>query len=153
VFERIRTWIQGAGPLVSDQLGTPASQQLQVATVVLLLETAYGDTEYVPAEHKAIRQAVQREFKLGRRAADRLIARGGSARPERGDFGEISKLLVDSYSVDQRRHLVALVWKIVHADRKVEEFEEVFADYVAKLAGLTPEQGREARALAESGAL
>ena len=152
-FGRITAWLRGTGPLASDKHGTPASQELQVATVVLLLETAHGDTVYVRAEHHAIRRAVRREFGFGKTAAERLISRAERSRPQRGDFAPISKLLAESYSVEQRRHLVALVWKIVHADRRVEEFEEVFANYVADLTGLTPEQGREARALAERGAV
>ena len=150
ILERVRSFLQPQpAHLATDRVGEPAAEDARLATAVLLLEMAYGDTEYVAAEKKAIRQIVEREFGISGRDAKRLLESAEAERPKTGNYSWVSERIQKEYSEEQRKRIVALVWKVVYADRVVEEFEEVFGNYVGKLVGLSPEEIREARTLAE----
>ena len=42
---------------------------------------------------------------------------------------------------------MALLWKVVEADERIEQFEQTFADHVAREVGLTPTDWKEAKTL------
>jgi uncharacterized tellurite resistance protein B-like protein len=145
IFDRVRAFLHLRAPLATDRSGRPADLDLQVATVVLLLETAYGDAEYAPRERKAILRGIEREFGIGETDAIRLIESAERARPEGGDVSSLSERISERYDLAQRKRIAALVWKVVYADRVVDEAEEAFANHVTELTGLTAEEGEEAR--------
>ena len=151
IFERVKDFIQPKAPLATDTGGVfPFDVDLWVATVVLLLEMAYGDGEYVPKERKAIRLGIKRAFGISRGEAA-LLMEGAESSRQGGDLAWVSTQLRERYDLEQRKCVIALLWKTVYADRVVTETEEGFADYVAQLAGLTRAQGNEAREMAEQG--
>ncbi len=60
-------------------------------------------------------------------------------------------MIAERYDLEQRKAVLALVWKVVHADGVVEDWEESFATHVAEAVGLGAEQAREAREQARRG--
>jgi len=151
MFDDIRKALAGPARLASDAAGRAVDSDLQVATAVLLLETAYGDTEYARDEERTIRRAVEREFGIGRAEARALLRKAQESRPRKGDFSKFSELVQERYSVEQRMQIMALVWKVVYADGTVEVSERKFARYVARMTGLTTDQAVAARARVERG--
>jgi uncharacterized tellurite resistance protein B-like protein len=145
IFDRVRAFLHRRAPLATDRSGRAADLELQVATVVLLLETAYGDAEYAPREREAILHGIEREFGIGEADALRLVESAERARPAGGDIAPMSARIAQRYDLTQRKRIAALVWKVVYADRIVDEAEEAFANHVTELTGLTREEGEEAR--------
>jgi uncharacterized tellurite resistance protein B-like protein len=145
IFDRVRGLLGSRAPLANDKRGEAADLDLQVATVVLLLETAYGDEEYVPRERDTIRRGIEREFGISKEDAVRLLESGELSRRERRDVSSVSAQIEARYDVDQRKRIIDLLWRVIYADRIVDEGEEALAEDVTRLAGLTREQGLEAR--------
>lgn len=145
LFDYVRTHILGKPHLETDQFGQPAEAELRLATVVLLLETAYGDHEYVPVERDAIRRGIKREFGIGEKDALDLMERARRAQRQGADLASISAKLTRSYDLEQRERIVDLLWKVVYADKIVDAEEVAFAEQVAKMAGLTRDQAIECR--------
>jgi uncharacterized tellurite resistance protein B-like protein len=151
ILERVREFLGREGPLARDRSGDYADMNLWVETVVLLLEVAYGDTQYADRERRVIRRSVAREFGILQKDARALMESAERARPEQGDLSGIARRIRDQYDEKQRQRIVALLWKVVEADGVVEDFEEAFASHVARLVELTPEQNRQARSMVARG--
>jgi uncharacterized tellurite resistance protein B-like protein len=146
LLDFVRTHLLGKPHLDLDQYGHRVDTDLVIATIVLLLETAYGDHEYAPVERDALRRGIKREFGIAERDAVLLMeradkARGGGA----ADLASISAKLSEGYDVGQRKRILDLLWKIIYADKIVDADEVAFADQVAAMAGLTRDEAIECR--------
>jgi len=131
--------------LARDRTGAQADLELQAATTILLIEAAYGDTEYLWREHRAIVKGLEREFGLGRKEIQALLGRANEIRPPVVKLADVTDVLRERYTPEQRRELVRLLWSVIEADGIVEEWEESFADHVARAVGLGAEEARAAR--------
>ena len=90
LFDYVRTHLLANPQLERDRHGQPAELELRVATVVLLLETAYGDHEYTPVERDAIRRGIKREFGIVEKDAVDLMER--AARARKGPGADLSSI-------------------------------------------------------------
>ena len=140
---RDRTVVQGR--LLTDRQGRPADLELEAATAVLLLEAAYGDSEYVWSEHQTILRGLERSFAIGREEALSLMERANEIRPPIIELAEVTALIQERYDVDQRMEVVSILWQVVEADEIIEVWEDLFANHVATAVGLSVEQANEAR--------
>jgi uncharacterized tellurite resistance protein B-like protein len=135
ILDLVRGFLQ-RGPLAHDAHGDLADFDLRVATVALLLETAWQDADYESHERRTILRGVEREFGLSRQDAESLMAKAD---------GAFAAQLAGRYDREQRKRIAALVWKVVYADLVVAKAEVAFATRIALLAGLTPAECQEAR--------
>jgi uncharacterized tellurite resistance protein B-like protein len=151
LLDQIRTHLErrNAQALAHDAQGAEADVELQAATTILLLEAAYGDTEYVWREHRAIIRGLEREFGLGREQILELLGRANEIRPPIVKLSDVTDVLRDRYSPEQRAEVVRLVWRVIQADGVVEEWEEIFADHIAGAVGLDREEAARARSEAQ----
>jgi uncharacterized tellurite resistance protein B-like protein len=147
VFERVRALLQRRPPLALDEAGHPADLELQVATVALLLDVAYGNHRFSATEREAILLGVEREFGVSEADALALIDR--AERTLVGDdVASVATQIAERYTLEQRKRIAALIWNVVYADQAVDREEEEIANQVMALAGLTSEQAEEARSRA-----
>jgi uncharacterized tellurite resistance protein B-like protein len=146
LLDKVHEHLRGKAPLARDRGDAPSDLELQAATAVLLLEAAYGDSEYVWHEHHAIVRGLEREFGLGRKQTLELLGRADEIRPPVVKLADVTEVLRDRFSKAQRQEVVRLVWRVVEADRTVEEWEESFADHIARALCLSLEEARAARA-------
>ncbi len=125
--------------------GEWANLEVQAATAILLLEAAHGDEEYVWREHRAIVRGLERAFGIGREEALRLIGRAEEIRPPVVSLADVTEVIVSNYSRNQRQSILTLLWNVIDADNLVAEWEEVFANHVARAVGLSKEEAEGAR--------
>ena len=154
LLDKIRTHLEqrkAEAGLARDAKGAEADVELQAATTILLLEAAYGDTEYVWREHRAIIRGLEREFGLGREQILELLGRANEIRPPIVKLSDVTDVLRDRYSPEQRAEVVRLVWRVIEADGVVEEWEEIFGDHIARAVGLDREAAARARSEAKKG--
>jgi uncharacterized tellurite resistance protein B-like protein len=146
LLDRIRRFLEGRrGALSRDRTGAETDVELQAATTILLIEAAYGDTEYVWREHRAIVKGLERDFGLGRREILDLLGRADEIRPPVVTLADVTSVLRERFTREQRMEVVRLVWRVIEADDVVEEWEEGFADHVARAVGLGTDEARAAR--------
>jgi uncharacterized tellurite resistance protein B-like protein len=144
-FDELREILHARGPLAQDVAGTPADLELQAATAILLIEAAFGDEEYVWREHRAIVKGLEREFGLSRREIRELLGRADEIRPPVVKLADVTDVIRDRFSADQRAEVLRLVWRVIASDGVVEEWEEAFADHIGRAVGLSGEVARAAR--------
>lgn len=137
LWDRLRDKLERspAHPLAEERNG-PADIEVRVAMAVLLLEAAYGDEDYVWAEHRAILRALEEDFGITREEARELLASAGEVRPPVLRLADLTDVLRTRLDTAQRREVVRRLWKVVAADATLAEWEAVFVDHVARALGL-----------------
>lgn len=145
LWERVKAHLEHRAVLGQDKDGRAADIELQAATAVLLLEAAHGDEEYVWREHRAIVRALERSFGIGRAETLRLLERAEEIRPPVVRLADVTQVIADRYTPEQRREIVTLLWEVIDADELVDEWEQTFADHVAAAVGLSREEAAAAR--------
>ena len=145
LLDRVKEFLQRRNPLAHDRTGAETDLELQAATTILLIEAAYGDTEYLWGEHRAIVNGLEREFGLGRKETLELLGRANEIRPPVVKLADVTDVIRDRFSREQRIEVLKLVWRVIEADGAVEEWEEAFADHIARAVGLTGDDARASR--------
>jgi uncharacterized tellurite resistance protein B-like protein len=145
LLDRVREFLQRRNKLALDRSGAKTDIEVQAATTILLIEAAYGDTEYVWREHRTIVKGLEREFGLGKKETLELLERANEIRPPVVKLADVTDVIRDRFTKEQREEVLRLVWRVIEADGEVEEWEEAFADHIAQAVGLSREQAREAR--------
>lgn len=145
LWERVKAHLEERPVLREDKDGHAADIEVQAATAILLLEVAYGDEEYVWREHRAIIRALERGFGIGRAETLQLMGRAEEIRPPVVKLADVTQVIVDRYTPEQRRRIVTLLWRVIDADDIVASWEQVFADHVAAAVGLGREEAELAR--------
>lgn len=145
LIDRLKGHLKERARLARDKDGAPADIEIEAAVAVLLLEAAYGDEEYEWREHRLILRALEESFGLGKKETLALLGRANEIRPPVVSLQDVTDVIRDRYDEAQREEVLTLLWEVIDADRVIEEFEEVFADHVARAVSLPPERAREAR--------
>ena len=146
LLDRIRSFLEGRrGTWSHDRTGQETDLELQAATTILLIEAAYGDTDYVWREHRTILKGLQRDFGLGRSEIVELLGRANEIRPPVVTLADVTGVLRERFTREQRMEVVRLIWRVIEADDVVEEWEEGFADHIARAVGLGADEARAAR--------
>jgi uncharacterized tellurite resistance protein B-like protein len=145
LWKRVEDHLRRRPELREDRHGRPADLEVQAATAVLLLEAAHGDEEYAWREHRTILRGLERGFGIGKQETLALLGRAEEIRPPVVRLADVTGVIADRYSPEQRKSIVALLWKVIGADGVLEPWEEVFANHVARAVGLSPEEAEAAR--------
>lgn len=145
LLDKVREHLQRRKPLAQDRTGAQADLELQAATTILLLEAAYGDVDYLWSEHRIIVKGLEREFGLGKKEVLQLLGRANEIRPPIVKLADVTDLIRDRFSEQQRREILRLVWRVIEADGTVEEWEEGFANHIGRAVGLSGEDARASR--------
>jgi uncharacterized tellurite resistance protein B-like protein len=146
LLDRTREFLQRLNLLARDQAVAQTDLELQAATTILLLEAAYGDSEYVWREHRSIVKALERQFGLGRKEILELLGRANEIRPPIVKLADVTEVIRSRYTQEQREEMLRLIWHVIEADGTVGEWEEAFADHIARAVGLSGEEARACRA-------
>lgn len=125
--------------------GAEADLELQAATAILLLEAAYGDESYVWHEHRAIAKGLERTFGLGKQETSELLARADEIRPPVVKLADVTDVIRERFSKEQRQEILQLLQRVIEVDGEVAEWEAAFVDHVARAVGLSREEARAAR--------
>lgn len=145
LLERLQEFLGERDRLATDKKGKPADIELEAATAILLLEAAYGDSEYEWSEHRTLLKGLEDAFGLDKQATLDLLDRAEEIRPPIVKLDDVTNVIVDRFSEEQRAEVVSLIWKVVEADDIVEEWEESFATHVARAVGLSAARAQAAR--------
>ncbi|MGR8935492.1 MAG: tellurite resistance TerB family protein [Gammaproteobacteria bacterium] len=110
-----------------------AEQQLQFASVALLLEMIEMDDKGERKERELIASMVQKNFSLNQEQAAALIATAEQQRQQATDDFQFIVLINKQCTPEQKIRLIESLWKIAIVDSPVDPQEEYL---VRKLANL-----------------
>ena len=116
------------------------AERIQVATCVLLLETAYSDRKLSKLEENRIIDILKKEFGLNDDLAIELIKIAEEKRKESLDLWEFTNLINENYSIEEKIKVIETVWKVIYLDGKLDEYEDYLVHKLQHLLNLEHKQ-------------
>ena len=118
----------------SDVAATPPTERnLQLATAALLIEMSRADFEIAPEETRAIEDALQTGFGVSKEETQELVALAEAEVNQSVSLYEFTRLIDRSFTPEQKKHIVGLLWTVAFSDNRLEENEEYLVRKIAKL--------------------
>lgn len=112
---------------------TQAERPLQVATAALLLETMHADGELKEAEHRAVMDALQKQFHLSAEETETLLRLGQAAADKATDDYRFVALINQHFSAEQKEQIIEYLWQVAAADRQIDSLERTLVYKIADL--------------------
>ena len=108
-------------------------QALKLATAALLIEATRADRSVKRREQEIVASAVRNTFGLSPEETEELIALAEEEVDQSVSFYQFTHLINDGFSLEQKKRLVELLWRVVFADREMEKHEEHLVRRIADL--------------------
>jgi len=131
MIDRIKALILGDSASGGDS-GNGADD-LQVAAVALLVESAVMDGDFDESERSVIAGLISERFGLDGEAAEALIIAGEEALQQSHQLYAFTRVIKQGFEVDDRVEMIEMLWDVACADGEVHDFE---ANLVRRVAGL-----------------
>ena len=109
---------------------------LQLATAALLVETARADFDADDDEHALIAKLVSTHFGLDDATATDLLARAGERADDAVSLYEFTRELNDQLSEAEKLRVLEMMWRVAHADGRIDKHEEHLLRRIADLLHL-----------------
>jgi uncharacterized tellurite resistance protein B-like protein len=132
MFDAVRRFIAGIADDSDDSQPVPDSD-LHLAAASLLYHVVASDGVVSADERAALKSALGQLYGLDNAATDALIEKAREADLEAVDFYTFTRTLKGKLDADGRRKVVGLMWRMVFADGKMDEFEDNVVWRVAEL--------------------
>lgn len=126
---------------------TPSADQtageghdVRVAACALLLEMAHVDGEFDDDEREKIVSILKGNFGLTDEYADEIIQTAKAEMEGSIDLWQFTHLINENYSVEKKRHVIELVWKVAYTDTRLDKHEDHLVHRLAELLNLDHKQ-------------
>lgn len=110
--------------------------RLRLAAAAILYHVIAVDGVVSDAERDTLRMVLREEYDLDDRAAGELFNRARDADIEAVDFYGFTSTLKSRLDDAGRKKVIELMWRMVFADGRVDEFEDNIVWRVAELLGV-----------------
>jgi uncharacterized tellurite resistance protein B-like protein len=120
----------------SAEQNEPRQDPLRLATAAVLLEIAYADGTFTPAEDGDVVGYLKRAFALDEDDARDLLAQADELRAKTIDHFALTNFIRQNSSLGERIEIVKTMWRIVYSDRKLTDYENYLVRKLADLLGL-----------------
>ena len=109
---------------------------LRLATAAILLDIAYADGTFTPAEDGDIVAFLERAFALADDEARDLIAAAAEIRARTIDHFALTNYIRKNSALGERIEIVRAMWRMVYGDGKLTDYENYLVRKLADLLGL-----------------
>jgi uncharacterized tellurite resistance protein B-like protein len=117
----------------------------RLAAAALLIHVMSIDGQETGDEQDKLRDLLKRQFDLDDDAADELIASATAADREAVDLYGFTSLINRSLDEDGRKRIVHMMWEMVYADGRMNEFEDNIVWRASDLLGISQRDRVEMR--------
>lgn len=124
------------GFAIVPQREEPRHPPLQLATAAVLLEIAYADGEFTPAEDGDLTGYLGRAFGLDGESAQELMRTADEIRTRTIDHFSLTNYIRRNVPLTDRIDIVKTMWRIVYADGRLTGYENYLVRKLADLLGL-----------------
>ena len=121
------------------------SGDYRLAAAALLIHVMTIDGQEKESEHERLREILKTRFDLDDAQTDILIEAATAADRDAIDLYRFTSLLTRSLDEAGRLRIVEMMWEIVYADDKVNEFEDNVVWRAADLLGISSRDRIEMR--------
>lgn len=130
---------QSAGEEVSE------TEQLKIASAILLLEVARTDHTISDDELTHVRDAIQTTFELSHGATEALMDDAVSQIEDVIDFHQFTSTINERFELSQKCLLIEYMWQVAMADGNLDAYEDHFIRKIADLLYLRTSELLSAR--------
>ena len=130
----VQRFKQGLGP--QEPAREAKHDPLGLATAAVLLETAYADGTFTPAEDGDVVGYLQRAFNLGTEEARELVEAANEVRNQTIDHFALTNYIRSNSTLADRIEIVKTMWRMVYSDGKLTDYESYLVRKLADLLGL-----------------
>ncbi|HDQ92511.1 MAG TPA: TerB family tellurite resistance protein [Synergistetes bacterium] len=129
-----------------SRTASPADQRageghdVRVAACALLLEMAHVDGEFDDDEREKIVAILKGHFGLTDEDADEIMQTARAELEGSIDLWRFTHLINENYSVEEKIHIIELVWKVAFTDTRLDKHEDHLAHRMAELLNLNHKQ-------------
>lgn len=106
---------------------------MQLAAAVLMVEVMRSDHEVSAEEEAKLIELIRRHFDLDQEETEELVRVAHGEVQEAVSLHPFTRRLTDSLDLDQRAHLIELLWELAFADARIDTYEEHLIRHVAEL--------------------
>jgi uncharacterized tellurite resistance protein B-like protein len=137
--------------LISDIAGDDEPQRMfkdndyRLAAAALMVHLMSVDGNIAESETTKLRALLQDRFSLDEKAADELIREATVVEGESVDLYRFTSLILRAVDEAGRLRIIEMMWELVFADGKVNEFEESVIWRAADLLGISSRDRVELR--------
>jgi len=124
--------------------GSPV-HDVHLATCAIFLEMAHVDGEFKEDEREHIVRMFEDEYKLPREEVLELKKASLAEMRESIDLWKFTNTINQHYNDEEKLRIAELLWRLVYADGKVDEYEDYLIRRLARLLRLTHGQLIEAK--------
>jgi uncharacterized tellurite resistance protein B-like protein len=117
----------------------------RLAAAALLIHVMSIDGKETSAELVKLHELLKQQFNLDEEAAEELIAAATTADNEAVDLYGFTSLINRSLDEDGRRRIVKMMWEMVYADGRMNEFEDNVVWRASDLLGISQRDRVEMR--------
>jgi uncharacterized tellurite resistance protein B-like protein len=125
---------QGVRP--TDESRQSGHDPLRLATAAVLLDIAYADGTFTPAEDGNMVEYLRRAFALDDSAAQELIEAAAQIRSHTIDYFAITNYIRKQTALAERIDIVKTMWRMVYSDGRLTDYENYLVRKLADLLGL-----------------
>jgi uncharacterized tellurite resistance protein B-like protein len=125
---------------VSSRSTKDAELTSHIAAGVLLLEAAHVDDECTEEELDHVIQTLKVKFNLGNAQVQELIEIAHRERDTAVDLWEFTNHINQNFTLDEKLTVMEDVWRVIHADGKLDQHEDYFVHKLDNLLRLSHEQ-------------
>ena len=111
-------------------------EQLALATYVVLREMADADQDIAKTEQHRVNAMVKEYFKLNDEQFSQLKTQGDKMADESIELHQFTIEIKNSFSEEQRKDVMDMLWRVVLADGKIDKYEEDLCRQLTELLGL-----------------
>ena len=137
--------------LTLDRNAQAVEPEVATAICVLLIYLASSDEEIASEESEAIFSLLEFNLQLSPELIPNVVQKAVVSRREKGSAEGFIALINNVYSIEQRVRILAMAWKLILSDNKVEKPEERMLVRFSSMMFITLDQQDKARAWAEEG--
>lgn len=116
----------------------PQSQHdpLRLATAAILLDIAYADGSFTPAEDGNVAGFLTQRFQLGTEDAKELLEAADEIRKKTVDHFALTHYIRKNTPLAERIDIVKTMWRLAFSDGKLSDYEGYLVRKIADLLGL-----------------
>lgn len=119
-----------AARIVSEEHPQPS---LELATAALLIEVSRSDFEVSEDERNTIAEQVRKSFGLTEEETREIVELAEEEVARAVSLYEFTRLVDRSFTPEQKRHVIGLLWEIALSDERIEAREEHLIRRIATL--------------------
>jgi len=109
------------------------ARRLQLAAAALLIEMSKADYQRDIREQQAIMTAIRNTYRLDEAALAELLNEAGVASDRATSLFELTSVINENCSEQEKYDLVCELWRVAHADGNVDKYEEHLLGKIADL--------------------